>query len=111
MKCWRSRPRPGEGVEHLLDEIVRLVPPPAGDRSAPLRALVFDSYYDAYRGVVCYVRVVDGVLAMGDHIRFMATADTYGADEVGVLTPKATPGGRARSRGSGLPDNRGQGHR
>ncbi len=83
----------GEGVEHLLDEIVRLVPPPSGDRTAPLRALVFDSYYDAYRGVVCYVRVVDGVLTLGDHIRFMATADIYGADEVGVLTPKATPVG------------------
>ncbi|HEY3427476.1 MAG TPA: translation elongation factor 4, partial [Acidimicrobiia bacterium] len=81
----------GEGVSELLDEIVRLVPPPTGDPEAPLRALVFDSYYDSYRGVVCYVRVVDGSLLAGDQIRFMATSESHVVDEVGVLTPKAVP--------------------
>ena len=81
----------GEGVPALLDEVVRLVPPPAGDPEAPLRALVIDSYYDPYRGVVCYVRVVDGSLLAGDQIRFMATSESHTADEVGVLTPKAVP--------------------
>ncbi|HKZ20998.1 MAG TPA: translation elongation factor 4 [Acidimicrobiia bacterium] len=81
----------GEGVPALLDEVVRRVPPPGGDREAPLRALVFDSYYDSYRGVVCYVRVVDGSLLAGDQIRFMATSESHTADEVGVLTPKAVP--------------------
>ncbi len=85
----RISAKTGEGVDHLLEEIVRLVPPPIGDASSPLRALVFDSYYDAYRGVVCYVRIVDGSLAPGDQIRFMATGEIQSAEEVGVLTPKA----------------------
>jgi len=85
----RLSAKSGEGVDHLLDEIVRLVPPPAGDPDSALRALVFDSYYDAYRGVVCYVRIVDGSLSLGDPIRFMATGEIQSVDEVGVLTPKA----------------------
>jgi GTP-binding protein LepA len=79
----------GEGVDQLLEELVHRIPPPAGDPEAPLRALVFDSYYDSYRGVVCYVRIVDGALASGERLRFMATGETHYADEVGVLTPKA----------------------
>jgi GTP-binding protein LepA len=85
----RISAKSGEGVDFLLEEIVRLVPPPQGDPEAPLRALVFDSYYDSYRGVVCYVRIVDGRLAPGDQLRFMATGETHSAEEVGVLTPKA----------------------
>jgi len=81
----------GEGVDELLERIVSDVPPPAGDPEAPLRALVFDSYYDAYRGVVCYIRVVDGVLAAGERVRFIATGDEQDADEIGFLTPKAVP--------------------
>jgi len=81
----------GEGVDELLERIVADVPPPAGDPDAPLRALVFDSYYDSYRGVVCYVRVVDGILSAGERVKFMATSEERGADEIGFLTPKAVP--------------------
>ncbi|MGQ0848596.1 MAG: translation elongation factor 4 [Actinomycetota bacterium] len=79
----------GAGVDHLLEEIVDRVPAPTGDPEAPLRALVFDSYYDTFRGVVCYIRVVDGSLAAGEQIKFMATGESHGTEEVGVLTPKA----------------------
>ncbi len=81
----------GAGIDELLEAIVTRLPPPGGDAEAPLRALVFDSYYDSYRGVVCSVRVVDGRLGKGDGVRFMMTNETDGADEVGVLTPHAVP--------------------
>ncbi|MFP3916040.1 MAG: GTP-binding protein, partial [Actinomycetota bacterium] len=81
----------GGGVEELLERLVAEVPPPGGDPEAPLRALVFDSYYDAYRGVVCYIRVVDGRIDSGQAIRLMATGDEQDADEIGYLTPKAIP--------------------
>ena len=87
----RLSAKTGEGVDDLLDAIVKQVPPPAGEADAPLRAVVFDSYFDAFRGVVCYVRLVDGQLESGDSIRFMATGETHGADEIGFLTPKAVP--------------------
>jgi GTP-binding protein LepA len=89
----RLSAKTGAGVEELLEEIVRQVPAPVGDPDAPLRALVFDSYFDAFRGVVCYVRVVDGRLGSGDPIRFMATGETHDADEIGFLTPKVVPVG------------------
>jgi GTP-binding protein LepA len=79
----------GVGVDTLLEEIVHRIPAPVGDPDAPLRALVFDSYYDIYRGVVCYVRVVDGTLRAGDRIKFVVTGETHGTEEVGVVTPKA----------------------
>ena len=79
----------GLGVDTLLDEIVHRIPAPVGDPDAPLRALVFDSYYDIYRGVVCYVRVVDGTLTAGDRIRFVVTGEIHSTEEVGVVTPKA----------------------
>ena len=81
----------GEGVDQLLDRIVTQIPSPGGRPDDALRALVFDSYYDIYRGVVCYLRVVDGRLGSGDPIRFLATAEQHGAAEVGVLTPSAVP--------------------
>ena len=87
----RMSAKTGEGVDDLLETLVKEVPPPSGDREAPLRALVFDSYFDAYRGVVCYVRVMDGVMESGASIRFMATREVHDADEIGFLTPKATP--------------------
>jgi GTP-binding protein LepA len=81
----------GEGVEALVDEIVRRVPPPSADRSAPLRALIFDSSFDPYRGVIAYLRVVDGALASRSKARFMATGLESEAEEAGVFAPEATP--------------------
>ncbi|HVL64915.1 MAG TPA: translation elongation factor 4 [Actinomycetota bacterium] len=88
---FRISAKTGEGVPDLLDAIVAKVPPPSGDTAAPLRALVFDSYYDAYRGVIAYVRVVDGELAAREPIRFMATGFEGEADEIGVMSPEAVP--------------------
>ena len=85
----RLSAKTGEGVESLLETLIKEVPAPAGDRDAPLRALVFDSYFDAYRGVVCYVRIVDGEMATGERLRFMATGEVHEADEIGFLQPKA----------------------
>ncbi len=77
----------GEGVPELLERIVRDIPAPAGDTDAPLQALIFDSVYDNYKGVICYVRVVNGTLEAGKTVRFMATGQTYQLDEVGVFKP------------------------
>ena len=77
----------GEGVPELLERIVRDIPAPAGDVDAPLQALIFDSVYDNYKGVICYVRVVNGTLEAGKTVRFMATGQTYQLDEVGVFKP------------------------
>ncbi len=85
----RISAKTGAGVDELFEQLVEKVPAPTGDPNAPLRALVFDSYYDAYRGVVCYVRVVDGELRDGDLIRFMATKEEHPVNEVGVLTPRS----------------------
>jgi GTP-binding protein LepA len=87
----RISAKTGTGVDELLQRLVDQVPPPAGDPDAPLRALVFDSYYDAYRGVVCYVRVVDGRLRSGFRVKFMATGESHDATEIGVLTPGVKP--------------------
>jgi GTP-binding protein LepA len=77
----------GTGIDELLEIIVERLPEPGGDLDGPLRALVFDSYYDTYRGVVALVRVVDGVLAEGDRIRLMARDADLDADEIGVRRP------------------------
>ncbi|HEX9269234.1 MAG TPA: translation elongation factor 4 [Candidatus Limnocylindria bacterium] len=79
----------GRGVEDLLHAIVERVPPPDGESAAPLRALIFDSHYDAYKGVVAHVRVVDGALAAGDRIRLMATERSSDLLELGVFAPDA----------------------
>jgi GTP-binding protein LepA len=86
--CLRVSGKTGEGVEHLLDEIVRQVPPPSGDPDAPARALIFDSVYDVYRGVVTYVRVVDGRIEARDRIRMMSTGATHELLELGVISPE-----------------------
>ncbi len=77
----------GINIEAVLERIVEAVPPPKGDESAPLKALIFDSYYDSYKGVIAYVRVMDGCLRAGDTIRMMATGGTFDVVEVGYLNP------------------------
>jgi GTP-binding protein LepA len=81
----------GIGIEEILEQIVEKVPAPKGDPEAPLKALIFDSLYDAYRGVVVYIRVVDGSIKVGDKIKMMATGKEFEVTEVGVYTPKALP--------------------
>ncbi len=78
----------GDGVPELLEEIVNKLPPPHGDENAPTRALLVDSWYDSYLGVVILVRVVDGVLNRGQKIKFMATGAEYVVDKIGYFTPK-----------------------
>ncbi|MGV0626665.1 translation elongation factor 4 [Mycolicibacter minnesotensis] len=77
----------GEGVAELLDEVVRKVPPPTGDADAPTRAMIFDSVYDIYRGVVTYVRVVDGKITPREKIAMMSTGATHELLEVGIVSP------------------------
>ena len=81
----------GTGTRDILEAVVDRFHPPAGDPDAPLKALIFDSWYDAYRGVVIVVRVIDGALKTKQKIRLMATAQDYEVDGLGVFSPKATP--------------------
>ncbi len=81
----------GTGVTDILEAVISQVPPPKGDLEAPLRALIFDSHYDAYRGVIVYVRVVDGVLRKGTKVRMMNTGRVHEVDEVGSFTPGMHP--------------------
>jgi GTP-binding protein LepA len=89
----RISAKTGQGVRELLDEVVRQVPAPAGDPDAPPRALIFDSVYDVYRGVITYVRVVDGRLSTRDRCLMMSTGASHETLEVGVLSPEPTPTG------------------
>jgi GTP-binding protein LepA len=81
----------GQNVPEVLEAIVTRLPPPKGDREAPLKALLVDSWYDAYLGVVVLVRIVDGVLKKGQRIRMMGTNSAHDVDRTGVFTPKLTP--------------------
>ena len=81
----------GEGVEALLDRIVEAIPAPQGDASAPARAMIFDSVYDSYRGVVTYVRVVDGSLQPRQKIKMMSTGAEHDLLEIGVIPPEPVP--------------------
>lgn len=81
----------GEGVEAVLDAVIGQVPSPTGDTTKPTRALIFDSYYDDYRGVILYVRVFDGAIKKGDAIEMLATSAHGLALEVGALSPSMTP--------------------
>lgn len=80
----------GEGVDDVLEKVITEFPPPSGDADAPLRALIFDAWFDTYRGLIILVRIVDGVLRPKNKIRFMATGSMHEVDEVGVFTPKMT---------------------
>ena len=86
--CLRVSGKTGEGVEVLLDQIVKQLPPPVGDPKAPTRALIFDSVYDSYRGVVTYVRVIDGHLSPRDQIQMYSTGVRHEMLEVGVISPE-----------------------
>ncbi|HDH6084440.1 elongation factor 4 [Staphylococcus aureus] len=79
------------GIEEILEKIVEVVPAPDGDPEAPLKALIFDSEYDPYRGVISSIRIVDGVVKAGDKIRMMATGKEFEITEVGINTPKQLP--------------------
>lgn len=78
----------GHGIKALLEQLVQRIPPPTGDPDAPLKALIIDSWFDNYLGVVSLIRVVDGELKRGERIRVMSTGRDHGADEVGLFTPK-----------------------
>ena len=81
----------GIGIESILEAIIRLVPPPEGNESAPLQALVFDSVYNSFRGVETYFKVVNGSIQKNQKVKFLATGKTYSADEVGTLNLTQTP--------------------
>ena len=81
----------GLNIKDVLESVVKNIPAPNGDEEAPLKALIFDSYYDSYKGVVCIVRVKDGKVKIGDKIKLMATNKVYDVTEVGVFTPNVLP--------------------
>jgi GTP-binding protein LepA len=81
----------GIGTEEILEAVVARLPPPTGDPAAPLKALIFDSWYDSYRGVIIVVRMLDGTLRPGLKVRFMASAQEYPVESIGVFLPKAAP--------------------
>ena len=87
----------GLNIPDVLETIVEKIPAPTGDEDAPLKALIFDSYYDSYKGVVSYVRIFDGVVKPGTKIKLMATNKVYEVTEVGVFTPKTLPIGELRA--------------
>ena len=97
----RVSAKSGEGVDELLETIVHRLPAPDGHADGELRALVFDSYYDTYRGVVALIRIVDGEIGQGDEIRLMATDEDLTADEIGVRRPAIEPTGHLGSGEAG----------
>jgi GTP-binding protein LepA len=81
----------GIGIQEVLESVVNHIPPPEGDEDAPLRALIFDSYYDTYRGVIAYVRVMEGTMKAGDHIRMMYSGKEFEINDLGIFQPFLTP--------------------
>ena len=89
--CVECSAKTGQGVQDVLEKVVELVPPPDGDSEAPLKALIFDSYYDSYRGVIVLVRIKEGRVKVGQEILLMAANKKYIVTEVGIRTPKERP--------------------
>jgi len=87
----------GQGVRQLLEAIVARIPPPGGDPAAPLRALIFDSEFDVHRGVIAYIRVFEGTVCGGEHIKLMSAERVYEVAEVGVFSPRMQPVERLRA--------------
>ena len=81
----------GIGIEKVLEQVIELLPPPKGDFSAPLKALIFDSFYDSYKGAISIIRVFDGCVKAGDRIKMMSTGAVFDVTEVGFFTPNSTP--------------------
>ncbi len=81
----------GQGVDEILEAIINRIPAPKGDPDAPLQALIFDSVYNSYRGIIAYFRILNGTIRKGDLVKFVATGKEYGADEVGVLKLGLSP--------------------
>jgi GTP-binding protein LepA len=97
----RCSAKTGVGVREMLDRLIDVVPPPVGDPEAPLKALLFDAVYDTYRGVVIYLRLIDGALEPGAKIRLVGAGSTYEVSEIGVLKPERVPVGRLQAGESG----------
>ena len=81
----------GIGIDEVLKQVVELLPPPSGDYGAPLKALIFDSYYDSYKGAISFIRVFDGSVKVGDRIKMFSTGKVFDVTEVGVFPPRSTP--------------------
>jgi GTP-binding protein LepA len=81
----------GMGVDQILDEIVKRIPPPAGSPDAPLQALIFDSIFNSFRGIIAYIKIVNGTITKGDRVKFVNTDHEYNAEEIGVLKLKQDP--------------------
>ncbi|MCK9452561.1 MAG: translation elongation factor 4 [Bacteroidales bacterium] len=87
----RASAKTGQGVSEILEAIVKRVPAPTGDPDAPLQALIFDSVFNSFRGIIAYIRIMNGTLQKGDLVKFVATGKEYNADEIGVLLLKQSP--------------------
>ena len=107
--CCGSAPRPARASQRCSTSICREVPPPVGDADAAPRAMIFDSVYDIYRGVITYIRVVDGHFTPRERILMMSTGATHELLEIGVISPEPKPTDGPRRRRGRLPDHRGEG--
>ena len=87
----KASARTGMGIDRILTEIINRIPPPAGDPDAPLQALIFDSVFNSFRGIVAYFRIVNGTIRKGDRVKFVSTGHEYNAEEIGVLKLKQDP--------------------
>ncbi len=81
----------GSGIDEILESIIARIPPPRGEENGPLKALIFDSWYDSYRGVVVLIRLIDGTVTRGARVRLMSTAAACEVEEIGIFSPKPTP--------------------